>query len=232
MKSGTLIGVVLLICGVVRAAEPAVNTLTDTEKQAGWKLMFDGTSAGWHTLGAKEMPKGWNIDQDALHHLPKGGGGDLTTNEQYDNFELLFDWKVAPNANSGLKYRVQEKTGQSSALGIEYQVIDQDGKADNQGKHAVASLYDVIAAKDAKPKPVGEWNQSKILIKGNHIEHWLNGTKTVEVEYGSDVWKEAVAKSKFKSNAAFANPAKGHIILQDHGDEVWFRNMKIHELKD
>ena len=87
-------------------------------------------------------------------------------------------------------------------------------------------------AGDAKPKPVGEWNQSKILVKRNHIEHWLNGAKTVDVEYGSDAWKEAVAKSKFKGNAAFANPAKGHIILQDHGDEVWFRNLKIREAKD
>jgi hypothetical protein len=223
---------VLLVCGIVRAAEPAFNTLTDAEKQAGWKLMFDGTSTGWHTLGAKDMPKGWNVDQDALHHLPKGGGGDLTTNDLYENFELLFEWKVAPNTNSGVKYRVQEQAGKSSAFGIEYQVIDQVGKADNQGKHAVASLYDVFAPKDARPKPVGEWNQSKILVKGNHIEHWLNGIETVEAEYGSDAWKEAVAKSKFKNSPSYGNPAKGHIILQDHGDEVWFRNIKIRELKD
>ncbi len=233
MKRCILIGVMFLMCGIAQAAEQAPNTLTDAERQAGWKLMFDGTTAGWRVLGGKEFPtKGWNVDQDALHHIPKGGGGDITTNDQYENFEFTFEWKVAPNANSGVKYRVQEQPGRSSALGIEYQVIDSDGKADNKGKHAVASLYDVFEARDARTRPAGEWNQSRILVKGNHIEHWLNGGKTVDVEYGSDAWKEAVARSKFKNNAAFANPAKGHIILQDHSDEVWFRNLKIRELKD
>ena len=231
MKRCILLGVMSLLCGLVQAAEPPVNTLTDAEKQAGWKLLFDGTTTGWHILGGKEFPREWNIDQDALHHLPKEQRGDITTNEQYENFELLFEWKAAPNANSGVKYRVQEQQGKGHAFGLEYQVVDDQGKADNKGKHATASVYDVFEPANPRIRPAGQWNQSRILVQGNHIEHWLNGGKTVDVEYGSDVWKAAIAKSKFKNNPTYGNPAKGHIILQDHDDEVWFRNLKIRELK-
>jgi hypothetical protein len=231
-RTNTLFIVALasLCCHAALAADPAPNTLTDAEKQAGWKLMFDGTSKGWRQLGGKEFPKGWEVEQDALHLIAKSKAGDLTTDEMYDNFELVFQWKIPAGANSGVKYRVQEQSGKHFAFGIEYQIVDDEGSADNKGKHAAASLYDVFAPKDAKPRPIGQWNDSKILVKGNHIEQWLNGVKVVETEYGSDEWNAGVAKSKFKNDPKYANPAKGHIIIQEHGDEVWVRNMKIREL--
>jgi hypothetical protein len=222
---------VAIVCLASFAAAQTPNALTDEERAAGWKLLFDGRSTeGWRSLGGKTFPeKGWVVEDGALKHVAKGGGGDVATAEPYDNFEFTFEWKVAPGANSGVKYRVADKRG--AAFGPEYQVIDDERHSDAKNeKRRAGSLYDVFTPQGARPKAVGEWNQSKIVVRGDHIEHWLNGVKVVEAEYGSDAWKAAVEKSKFKGNAAFAATAKGHIAIQDHGDEVSYRNLKIRPL--
>jgi hypothetical protein len=223
---------VAVLCLATLAAAQAPNTLTDEEKAAGWKLLFDGkTTAGWRSLGTTTFPaKGWVVEDGALKHVAKAGGGDIATADAYENFEFTFEWKVAPGANSGVKYRVQDKKG--GAFGPEYQVIDDQRHADAKNeKRRAASLYDVFTPQGAKPNAVGEWNQSKIVVQGNRFEHWLNGVKVVETEWGSEAWKAAVEKSKFKPQAAtFAAGPRGHIAIQDHGDEVAYRNLKIRAL--
>lgn len=211
------------------AQQIAPNTLSDEEKQAGFKLLFDGkTTTGWRQLGSKEFPAGWDIQDGAIHHKPRGGGGDITFDGEFESFELRFEFKIAAGGNSGLKYRVVEVPNVRSAVGIEYQVVDQQSPtADNKAKHSIGSLYDLIDAKVTNAKPAGEWNEGRVVVRGNHFEHWLNAVKVAQVEYGSDAWKEAYAASKFKTNPRFAAEPKGRIVLQDHQDEVWYRNIRI-----
>jgi Domain of Unknown Function (DUF1080) len=206
------------------------NTLTDEEKVQGWKLLFDGrTTSGWHKFKSPQFPaKGWVVEEGWLHGLGQGGG-DIVSEGQYDQFELEWEWKTAPDGNSGVKYFVADT--RNSALGHEYQMID-DSMSDDakgaQGRHVTASFYDVLAPTVTPPvKAAGEINRSRVLVKGNHVEHWLNGVKVLEYECGSEAVKAAVAKSKFKNTPAFGTCIKGHILLQDHGTEVWFRNVKI-----
>ena len=212
------------------AAKPAAQppTLTDAEKQAGWKLLFDGkTTAGWRKLGGGDFPKEWAVENACLRKL-SGKAGDLVYEQPFENFELSFEWIVPkPNGNSGVKYRVQEKQGNSFAYGPEYQLMA-DG--DVSDKNATGSLYDVLPPKGKKLKGPGEFNESRIVVNGDHVEHWLNGVKVVEYSAASEAFKAGWAKSKFKKDESFARPARGYIDLQDHGDEVWFRNIKIREL--
>jgi hypothetical protein len=212
----------------VSAAEP--NTLTDAEKAEGWKLLFDGkTTQGWVGIGKTEFPaKGWAIADGALHLEKGGGGGDIVTREHFENFELTWEWKIGPVGNSGLKYNLPDP---KKGVGFEYQMIDDENHPDGVrgGKlHQTAALYDLLEpAGDRKANPVGSWNQSRVVLRGNHVEQWLNGAKTVEFELGSDALKAAIAKSKFKSVPNFGVKTKSPILLQDHGDEVSVRNIKI-----
>ncbi|HET6246464.1 MAG TPA: DUF1080 domain-containing protein [Tepidisphaeraceae bacterium] len=209
---------------------PTTPSLTAAEKQAGWKLLFDGVSTdGWHGLGVDAFPKDeWEVTNGCLHCLGGKKSDDLRTNDKHENFELYFEWMVPKlNGNSGLKYRVQETRGGTFAFGCEYQCMYDP---DATGKDASGSLYDVLPPVGKKLQPLGEFNQSRIIIQGNHVEHWLNGVKVVEYEFGSDSFKEAVAKSKFKSSKTWAKDPNGYITLQDHHDEVWFRNLKIRDL--
>jgi hypothetical protein len=213
------------------------NQLTEPEKAAGWKLLFDGkTTNGWHTFKQQSFPdKGWVVEDGWLHCLGKGGGnkggGDIITDAEFGDFELQWEWKQAPAGNSGVKYFVTET--RNAALGHEYQMIDDAREQDANsadGKHVTASFYDVLKPAAALPtRPAGEINQSRVLVKGDHVEHWLNGVKVLEYECGSEAVKTAVAASKFKTTAGFGNRIKGHILLQDHQSEVWFRNVKIRE---
>ena len=212
-------------------AEP--NTLTDAEKADGWRLLFDGkTTAGWAALGGKPFPeKGWTALDGALHHAKGAGGGDIVTTEAFEEFELVWEWKIGEGGNSGLKYNLPDP---KKGVGFEYQLLDDTKHPDaklHDGTRTTGSLYDVLAAAaDKKLKPPGEWNASRVLVKGSHVEHWLNGGKTVEVELGGDALKAAIAASKFKATAGFGVRTKSPILLQDHGDEVTVRDIKIRAL--
>ena len=223
---------VFLALGRLVAADSPTSrpTLTAGEKQEGWILLFDGVSTeGWRGLGAESFPKDhWRVDEGCLHCL--GGPGrtnHIITTRKYENFELSFEWRVpkAPG-NTGVKYRVQETKGDGFAFGPEYQIMWDPGVDD---KHATASLYDVIAPQNKRLRPIDQFNQSRIKVQGNHVEHWLNDVKTVEFDFDSPEVKAAVAQSKFK-DTAWAKKPSGYIALQDHHDEAFFRNIKIREL--
>ena len=230
VHTGLFLAALMFANGLAAEDKPA---LTEAEKKDGWVLLFDGTtSTGWKKIGGKGFPdKGWIIEDGTLHHTAKGGGGDIVTVEPYENFEFYFEWKLAKGANSGMKYRVADMPG--GAYGPEYQLLDDDGHSDGKSaKTSTGSLYQIYAPNDKKKvKPLGEWNSSKVVVNGNHAEHWLNGEKIVEYEFFSDEWKAGVAASKFKGNAKYGQPAKGYIAFQDHGDEIWLRNIKIKVLK-
>jgi len=214
-------------------AQSTPNQLSSEERAAGWKLLFDGqTTQGWHSFKKSSFPaSGWAVEDGWLHCLGKNGG-DVLSDGEYDQFDLQWEWKIEPAGNSGLKYFVVESRG--SALGHEYQMLDDQKNPDGKiagGKHVTASFYDVLKPIVPPPtKPVGEINQSRIVVKGNHVEHWLNGVKVLEYECGSDAVKAAVAESKFKNISGFGERVKAHLLLQDHHSQVWFRNLKIRDL--
>jgi hypothetical protein len=223
----------LLLTAAGLLSGAAANQLSDEEKAGGWKLLFDGqTTTGWRSFKKQTFPaKGWTVQDGWLHCLGKGGG-DIISQPEFEEFDLQWEWKIGEAANSGVKYFVTET--RSSALGHEYQMLDDEREPDareGNGKHVTASFYDVLKPATALPlKPAGEINLSRVLVKGNHVEHWLNGKKVLDYELGSDVIKAAVAQSKFRNVAGFGTRIKGHILLQDHTGEVSFRNIKILDL--
>lgn len=210
------------------AVAALVSTSAAEEK---WVSIFDGeTLKGWTNASGKAVKEGgWVAEKGVLFR--KGKSGDLYTEKTYADFEFRWEWKISPKGNSGVKYRVTNY-GKAN-LGPEYQVLD-DAHPDGAKsvKRQAGSLYDILATNDKKKlKPVGEWNSSRVVVKGHHFQHYLNGELVVDVVVGSDVWKEAVAKSKFKGRENFAMNPSGRIFLQDHGDEVWYRKLEIKELK-
>ena len=226
------------------------NVLSPSELRDGWRLLFDGrTFKGWRGLGYDSVPTAhWKIENDAIRKIPAGqvprmadgqpaAGGDLMTTETFRDFELSFDWKISRAGNSGVKYNVSEELSMANApnhaaLGFEYQVLDDDLHEDNKiPSHRAGALYDLIAPNASKRlNPVGDWNNSRIVFRGNHGEHWLNGTKVVYYDLGTPLLDSLLAASKYHSIPNFAQKRAGHIVLQDHGDEVFFRNIKIHVL--
>jgi hypothetical protein len=221
----------LLATGALTLPAAQPNTLIADEQKDGWTLLFDGrTTQGWHTFKKTTFPaKGWVIEDGCLKHLDKGGDGDLISDGEFEEFDLTWEWKIAPGANSGLKYFVTDQ--RASALGHEYQMIDSGGSSGKGGLKATASFYEVVPAPAGlKLNPPGQWNHSRVLVRGQQVEHWLNGAKVVEYDLGSDALKAAVARSKFKGVADFGTRVKGHILLQDHGGEVCFRSIKLRNL--
>jgi hypothetical protein len=220
------------------------NSLTKKEIKRGWKLLFDGkTSGGWMNAGTKAFPpSGWEIKDGNLIVNPKakgpGGGGDIVTKEKFTNFELLVDFIYKPAANSGIKYFVDIESdgGKLSGIGCEYQVLDDklhpDAKAGINGNRTLSSLYDLVPArKDKIDNGPDKWNHAKIVVKGNKVQHWLNGQMTLEYERGNKAWKDLVATSKFKNYTGFGEGKEGRILLQEHGDYVTYKNIKIREIK-
>lgn len=218
------------------------NALAVDEQKNGWELLWDGeTTEGWRGARLDEFPeKGWEIDNGILTVLSSGGeesaaGGDIVTKALYGDFELLLDFMITEGANSGIKYYVDTdlNKGPGSSIGLEYQILDDqrhpDAKLGNhEGSRTVASLYDLIQADPNKPmNPPGEWNTAHIVSKDNHVEHWLNGMKVLEYERKSDDFRKLVSESKYEKWPNFGESDKGHILLQDHGDRVSFKNIKI-----
>ena len=223
------------------------NELTQAEKAAGWKLLFDGqTLRGWRGLGYDSVPTAhWKVENGAIKKIASGqvprmpdgqpaAGGDLMTEAAFGDFELAWEWKVTSGANSGVKYNVSEKfslenASNHAALGFEYQILDDSLAEDNKiATHRAGSLYDMIAPNESKRlRPAGEWNHSLLVFRGNHGEHWLNGTKIVEYDLGTARVDSLLALSKYRVIKGFAERRVGHIILQDHGNEVHFRSIKI-----
>lgn len=231
-------------------AASAPNTLSAQEKAEGWKLLWDGsTTEGWRGAKSEVFPaQSWNLHAGELTVVTNGNGeaqagGDIITKERYADFELVADFKTTPGCNSGIKIFVQpdlspidKVTGKrvsiGSSIGLEFQILDDvlhpDGKLGRDGDRTIGSLYDLIPApKDKRVLPIGEWNHARILSRGQHVEFWLNGAKTVEFERGSAAFRAAVAQSKFKDIPGFGEWADGHILLQEHGSNVSFRNIKI-----
>lgn len=214
-----------------RAAESAHNTLTPDEQKAGWKLLFDGkTTKGWRSFGKQTFPeKGWAVKDGELQLEPGSKAGDIISEEKFSEFDLTWEWKIPKGANNGLKYFILEE--RREAIGHEYQMIDDKDGHDYGAKHSTASFYDVLPpmVPDAA-KPPGEWNRSRVLVQGNHVEHWLNGKKVLEYELGSDEVLAAVQKSKFKRVEGFGKRQNGHILLTYHSDSVSYRDIKIRPL--
>lgn len=211
------------------AAEP--NELSTKENAGGWKLLFDGkTLSGWRGFKTDKPGSGWAVMDGAITRT--GKSGDLLTADDFGDFELAIEWKVEKATNSGIIYRVGLNETQTFRTGPEYQVLDnRDAKDNKDPKHLAGSLYDIVAPPKDVTKPVGEWNQTRIWVKGWHVQHWLNGEKVVDVDLGSPEGKAMIAGSKFSSMPNFATLSRGHIALQDHDESVSFRSIKIRDLK-
>jgi len=215
------------------AGAPNGNTLTANEKAAGWTLLFDGTTtSGWRGYQQKNAPAGWTVANGELTR--SGNGGDLITANQYADFELSIDWKIAANGNSGIFYRgVEAQDAPIYQSAPEYQLLDNARHPDakNGPDRTAGANYDLIAPSKDVCHPAGQWNSTRILVKGAHVEHWLNDVKVVEYELWTPEWRNLVANNKFKDWPTYGMAKSGHIALQDHGDQVAFKNVKIRVLK-
>lgn len=222
----------LALAACLAPARAADNELSAAEKSAGWTLLFDGkTMNGWRPY-ANKPAGGWEVVDGTLHAIAKVKGTELITEKKFHDFDFSWEWKVPVAGNNGVKYFVTE--ARPSAPGPEYQMLDDNGHPDGKiGPHRqTAAFYDVLPPAADKPsRAPGEWNTSRIVVKGNHVEHWLNGKKVLAYDLGSDVVKAGLAKSKFSKFADFGTKIDGHIMLTYHQDNCWYRNIKIRELK-
>jgi hypothetical protein len=212
------------------------NSLTDSEKKAGWKLLFDGRSMnGWRAYKNQET-NSWTVVNGILYC--KGSEtdksdkrADLITEDQFQNFELSVDWKISPKGNSGILYMVTEEFPRSYQSGPEYQLIDDVNFPEKLEEwQKTGANYAMDPAPAAKPKSVGEWNTTRIVVNKGHVEHWLNGKKILEFQMWTDEWQKKKMNGKWKDAPGYGMSKKGHIALQDHGSEAWFKNVKIKEL--
>ena len=220
-----------------------VNTITPREAKDGWKLLWDGrTSAGWRGAKLTAFPaQGWEMKDGVLSVSETEGkeaaaGGDIVTVDEYENFELTLEYRLTRGANSGIKYFVNTElnTGAGSAIGNEFQLLDDDVHPDAKlgvnHNRTNGGLYDLIPPRNVRFNGIGEWNRARIIVRGNHVEHWLNGFKTVEYERGTQEWRALVDHSKYTVWPNFGEAKKGHLLLQDHGNAVSFRSIKIRVL--
>jgi 3-keto-disaccharide hydrolase len=252
-----LSGILLMLLLITNCGESKINvenpdghnTLTKVEIADGWQLLFDGKSFdGWRGIGIEDVPEGhWKIENGVIQKIASGNvpskadgqpvkGGDLITKETYQDYELKFDWKISEGGNSGVKYNVDEEisieNGWTGALGYEYQVLDDDKHSDNvTPSHRSGSLYDMIESKGKVLKPVGEFNTARIVFNKGILEHWLNGEKVVSFDTTTPEFDLIFQKSKYNTHPDFTVHKKAHIVLQDHHDDCWYRNIKIKVLK-
>ena len=228
---------------VVAEAPQKPNTLTKQELEEGWILMFNGlTSDGWRSHNGETFPEqGWEVVDGTLHVIGSGrgeagGGGDILFDRKFGNFELSLEWKVSEGGNSGIFYLAQEIPGEPVWKNApEMQILGNERHPDSNlgvdGNRKAGALYDLIPGKPEAVKPAGEWNQARIMVYKGTVVHSMNGENVLEYHLWTDDWKNMVANSKFRDYETFVNPAsEGYIVLQDHGDDVWFRNIKIREL--
>jgi hypothetical protein len=238
-------------------SEPRPNSLTAGERGAGWILLFNGkTLDGWRGLGREGVPAGhWVVEDGCIHKIADENvplledgqpleGGDLMTDGAWLDFELVFEWKISRAGNSGVKYNVSEEMSiavppKFAALGFEYQVLDDEGHPDarNGADRTAAALYDLVPPQGKVLRPVGEFNRGRIVFRDGHGEHWLNGFKVLEYDLGSPDMLRCLDSSKYRDFPGFAERRRGHIVLQDHTDAVWFRSIKLrapagHGIKD
>ncbi len=210
---------------------PAMNTLSAEGQQAGWKLLFDGKStAGWRNYKKETVGPGWTI-VDGILTRSGDNAGDIITADKYKNFELALDWRISEGGNSGILYRATEDNDYIWQSAPEMQVLDNERHADGKLELTSAgSDFALYPASHTPTHPAGQWNSVRLVVKGNHVEHWMNGQKVVEYELGSADWKDRVAKSKFNAMPNYGKASEGYIGLQDHGDKVEFRNIRIRVL--
>jgi len=218
-----------------------MNTLTEAEKSEGWQLLFDGQStAGWHKYGGGPAGSAWKtaegnlyLDTSVKENWQIKDGGDIVTDEEYENFHLKLEWKIAQNGNSGIIFYIHEDSAYKWGweTGPEMQVLDNAGHPDAKiQKHRAGDLYDLISVSKETVKPHGEWNQVEIKAENGILDFWLNGENVIHTTLWDDAWKERVAGSKFAKMPGFGTYKKGRIGLQDHGDMVWYRNIRIRRL--
>ncbi|HKZ36076.1 MAG TPA: DUF1080 domain-containing protein [Chryseolinea sp.] len=231
----TIFTAILITC--ITMAGEAQNTLTAQEKKEGWKLLFDGkTTQGWRQYNSDKISPRWKVSKGELYldKSVKEGTGDIITDGEFKDYDLSLEWKIDACGNSGVIFNVVEdpKFQATYYTGPEMQVLDNTCHPDAKiTKHRAGDLYDLISCSKETVKPAGEWNVARIVSKDAKMEFWLNGTKTVEFTMHTPEWDQMVANSKFKTMSNFGKALKGHIALQDHGDGVYFRNIKIRELK-
>lgn len=231
---------VSLCIGIVSSAQTSINKLDAREQADGWKLLFDGrTKNGWHVYNKKSDGSAWRVADGALFLDPKAkgpegeGGGDIISDQEFENFHLKLEWKLEPGGNSGVIIQAQEdpKYRYAWVTGPEIQIIDNDGHADAKNKkHRAGDLYDLVAATPETVKPIGEWNLMEVVQKNGTLELFLNGSKVVTTTQWDDNWTKLIAESKFRAMPDFGKFRKGRISLQDHGNAVYFRNIKIQPL--
>ena len=237
----------LIISGVIACntskkatGTTALNTLSKAEKKDGWQILFDGTTKkGWHIFNNRTDGSAWKVEEGALYLDPKAkgpqgeGGGEFITDSSFENFHLKLEWKLDAGGNSGIIFLAKEdpKYRYAFVTGPEMQIIDNDKHADAKNpKHRAADLYDLVAAVPENVRPIGEWNQIEIVLNQGKLDLYQNGAKVVTTTMWDDNWKALLQQSKFKNMPDFSAFHKGHIVLQDHGDKVYFRNIKIKTL--
>jgi hypothetical protein len=220
-------------------AEPVIapNTISEAEAADGWRLLFDGTSlTGWRGYKMDGVPAGWSVSDGSIYFSPppegaEGERADLITEAEFSDFELALEWAISPGGNSGLFFRVSEDQDRAYYTGPEFQILDDAGHRDGQkAETSAGSNYALQAPADYPKRAIGEFNDVRLIVRGSQVEHWLNGVQVVTYELWSDDWKDQVASSKFAQWPAYGMNQSGHIVLQDHGNEVWFRNIRVREL--
>src|SRR5436309_9844073 len=231
-RTSVIIGALALIAANLVAQNGQMpNTLTPKEQSDGWRLLFDGkTTNGWRGFRQQRLPDGWKAVDGALTRVAKAT--DIVTVDEFGDFELSIDWKITANSNSGIFFRVTEDDDVMWHTAPELQVIDNAYKEPLKPEQLAGANYDLHPPSRDATKPIGSWNETRLLVKGSHVEHWMNGVKVVEYELWSDDWERRGKESKIKDFPKYARARRGHIGLQDHGDRVAFRNIKLRELKN